>query len=389
MKLTVFLLWASSLFAAPAVEPTLTGQTYRIDQPWRAQQGDDPRWAAADFDDSAWGSAAAISRPDGYVWYRQKVKLPPLDGPVAVWVPRVLSAAEFFVNGAKVAEYGTPEKWWTHRRSVVPPFLLPEASRRGSEVVLAIRVRQIPSGPGMPDTAAIGSPATIGNAYTSAMAEVWSASVFTILVGWLSLLTGLVALLYWRGKRDRLEYAWFALICLNYFSWSLVGWRAVGATQAIGLLASWGTTLGVYGSIFYFAGARRTVWGSPFSRLLLGWTVGVLVLGFLAGSSAIPNSYFLAIGLVYALVPLAINIQDVQARYQGGDWQILWLFVPFALTRGANLYPLIEFLIQQIGGTKVGTSGRGAILLAPIRVGFADLGVLATGGAMTSAAGCN
>ena len=61
------------------------------------------------MDDSAWGSAATIALPVGYVWYRQKVKLPPFNGPVSVWVPHVLSAGEFFVNGEKVAEYGTPE----------------------------------------------------------------------------------------------------------------------------------------------------------------------------------------------------------------------------------------------------------------------------------------
>ena len=33
------MLLASSLWAAPAVEPTLSGQTYRIDQPWKAQKG--------------------------------------------------------------------------------------------------------------------------------------------------------------------------------------------------------------------------------------------------------------------------------------------------------------------------------------------------------------
>lgn len=93
MKQTALLLEATGLWAAaPAVEPTLTGQTYRIDQPWKARKGDDPRWAAPNFDDSAWGSATMIGRAVGYVWYRQRVKLPPFEGPASVWVPHVLMA---------------------------------------------------------------------------------------------------------------------------------------------------------------------------------------------------------------------------------------------------------------------------------------------------------
>ena len=100
-RLILSLLWVV-IPAWPDQPLTPLGQAFEINSSWKLQAGDDLRWAQSDFDDSAWLGESALPRYDGFVWYRMTVRVPDVPGPYGLWIPRVLKAAEFFVNGQKL-----------------------------------------------------------------------------------------------------------------------------------------------------------------------------------------------------------------------------------------------------------------------------------------------
>jgi len=60
------------------------------------------KWHSLDYDDSTWGNRMLLDTsglPDqGAVWYRKKISLPKLDGPVTLYLGRVVDSVKVYVN---------------------------------------------------------------------------------------------------------------------------------------------------------------------------------------------------------------------------------------------------------------------------------------------------
>ena len=118
--ISLFLLAASILSADEPSTPL--GQAFQLNTPWKAQVGDNPRWAQPDFDDSAWQSDKALPVRTGIACYRMTVRIPDAAAPLGLWIPHVLKSAEFFVNGQKLGNHGSIKKWYLERRDLVDPM---------------------------------------------------------------------------------------------------------------------------------------------------------------------------------------------------------------------------------------------------------------------------
>lgn len=124
-------------------------QIIYIQDRWRFQPGDDPKWSEPDYDDSDWHITStnlseadlAFIDWDGIGWFRIEMKIHEnlREKPVALIVDRHLGASEIYINGEKVYELGkfsdSPESVTSFKKEAPVPIVFD-----GVEVqVLAVR----------------------------------------------------------------------------------------------------------------------------------------------------------------------------------------------------------------------------------------------------------
>jgi len=164
-----------------------------------------------------------LSRPgfDGRLWYRARFDVP--EGPIrthALYAPR-LSAGQlrFFVNGRPLAwsqAYGDPRPTDLHRPLVftVPPAML----RPGGNVIHVQVIGRADRHAGL-TRLAIGPGIAVRQQYYEPRYD-WQVTSVAVFAGAL-LVSGLVALFFWRGEgRDPVPF-WFGVTAL---SWTLSAW---------------------------------------------------------------------------------------------------------------------------------------------------------------------
>ena len=379
MKLTLFVFLASSLWAGPAVLPVLIGQTYQIDQPWKAQVGDDPRWAAPDFDDSGWGDASAIPRITGYVWYRQSILLPAGDGPLSLWIPNIASAGEVYLNGERALEFGTLTQWWTHRRDPVPPVVIASALRKGTTLVIAVRVKKLAASAGINGSTLVGDAGRIAAEYAAARLNVWRNSVAALVILIFPLATSLAFLLYWAGRRDRMEQFWFATLCLGYFASDLDQLRPMGLPQSFALIIDWLGVLAGYGTWRFFQGPGKAASNDR-------WQLGFgLLAAFMCLAQVLDGiELFVFFGL---FVYMGLTLQAVIIRLLRGEVKVLWLYLPYALVSVGEIVYYLRVLSTGLTGQQVLNAGsylRYGLMTEPFSLDLGQVGQLLSLGVMST-----
>ncbi len=148
MKLLYLGLFATTL-TAQSIPISSLSQPQALTGQWKYHEGDDPRWAKPDLDDSKWPTIAMpdkVNQEFGQRWYRVQVDLPPslINEPLGLLAGPFGSAFayEVFADGQRIGflgGFGATEL----RLPAVAVF--PLSRPTGSKLLLAFRVRSIPS----------------------------------------------------------------------------------------------------------------------------------------------------------------------------------------------------------------------------------------------------
>lgn len=219
-----------------------------LDGLWRFHPGDDPRWAEPGFDDSGWAairgdkswSEQGYKSLSGYAWYRARVAVPTGTKPLSLYIPRILTNFQVFVDGTRLegCDGGRMDKW-----SAVRPVVcdLPgQATRSARIVTLAIRVWYWPYaatyyGAGMRSPALIGERRFLDARLSANVYATSWRSVSVILEIALIMLSSVASLLLFLFRRDQREYLWFGIMA------------ALDAIQGM---------VGIHSSFYSYAGIR-------------------------------------------------------------------------------------------------------------------------------------
>jgi sigma-B regulation protein RsbU (phosphoserine phosphatase) len=389
MRLIQWLLGIVMVSNAASPAPLIpVGQVYKVEAPWKAQIGDDPTWAAPAFDDAGWRSAYDIPRHDGYVWYRQTIALPPGNGSLSLWIPTIFSSGEVYLNGQAALEYGVPESWWTHRRDVVPAVLIPDSARKAGTVVVAVRVRALMGGPGLAGTVLVGDSAQIEAWVENRRFLFWRNSGFAILVLLLPLLTALAAIVYWRGRNDRLDYLWFALIFLGYVAGDIDTLRPLGVNQGFVLLDELLMVIAYYGAWRFFSGDGKSLWSGKYTKWMLAICAVVCVLCVLRRTLLVPLSIGAIAVIAWIAFTTLLNTVQVVSRFRRGDREPLWFFMPYSIVAiGEFVYTFRAFTKNiaglQIGGATIRESNT-VLIAEPFVVDLIQVGQFLTASVMAT-----
>jgi hypothetical protein len=282
----------------PPLVPTLEidglgKTTIPLDGPWQFHLGDSPSFASPQLDDSTWQpilagqpwEAQGYHGYTGFAWYRRHITIAPgtpanLD--LAVYLRAVDSAAELYWNGVLIGSLGkvAPHPVWYMNSpgGVFPLGPIPTPSRSG---VLAIRVWKapilflsVPAEGGLVSIPRAGSLEAV-NALDTATHYKWlKANQFALGVVLLTSIIGLLSLLVWLRRRDRLIFLWLTLTMFfpteQFLIASVPGvlpfrvaYGAIGVAIAINTVALW----------FLFI----ALLGLEENRSLVAWTKKVAV----------------------------------------------------------------------------------------------------------------
>src|SRR5271156_6858322 len=140
---------------------TLGNSAEALMGPWKFQLGDNPSWADPNFDDASWedyrlvqqGWSESLFEPhkgedagwaghghrgrSGYGWYRIRVDLQSVHGPVTLLVPPVDGAYSVYWDGQKLGDYGDVTRHITYATPSSNAFSIPIAPNQRAEHVLA------------------------------------------------------------------------------------------------------------------------------------------------------------------------------------------------------------------------------------------------------------
>jgi signal transduction histidine kinase len=204
---------------------------------WRAQAGDDPRWASPGFDDSAW---PAVPLPatwpeqgfrgfDGTVWFRRVVPLGEEARLAAARDELGLLLGSSMYGGYEVYAGGRllgRSPGWSSELPFSRPavFRVPRAAvEPGGSLSLALRVRRIAwVSDADPEAAPVGEVLSLG--FHGALADhvqvAWTNSLLAelplLVLAALFAATALYHLLLFSRRRQQIEYLWFGLLALAF-----------------------------------------------------------------------------------------------------------------------------------------------------------------------------
>ena len=367
MRFLSGLLFALALHGADVQPLTKQGEVYALSDQWKAQRGDDPAWASPQFDDSTWPIRTETSNQTGYGWYRQTINLPPIEGPISLWCPSILSAGEIYINGQLLGQHGVPQQWWTHRRDPVSPIRLPASLREAKTLTIAIRVSHASTGPGISGTTLIGSSPAIDLAYDSLFLQIVRRNSFSFVVVIFPILGFLGSLLYWRGKSERIEYFWYAGICCSFLSINMENFRPLGQWQGLTLFGNLLLLVGYYGAWRFFVGERQL---SQLLRFIVPFLLAVSAAMFIAGRMLlIPWVPTISVALAVGCILLAMNAWAVHRRWLAADRDALWIFIPYAVCHlGYMLFFWNVISLSQSGSQTIFGAEPILLMLQPIRI---------------------
>ncbi len=282
LRMAVRALLCIALGSLPAQAPPLviTGigkTTIPLDGPWQFHLGDSPAFASPQLDDSAWQpilagqpwEAQGYHGYTGFAWYRRHITIAPgtpADLNLAVYLRYIDSAAEVYWNGALIGSLGkvAPHPVWYMNSpgGVFPLGPIPASARSG---VLAIRVWKAPilflSAPaegGLISIPQMGSLEAVSALDTATHYKWLKANEFNLAVVLLTSIIGLMSLVVWLRRRDRLIFLWLTLTMFfpteQFLIASVSGvlpfrlaYGAIGVAIAINTVALWFLFLSLLG----------------------------------------------------------------------------------------------------------------------------------------------
>ena len=376
---TCLLLLAASLLIAD--EPsTPLGQAFQLNTPWKAQMGDDPRWAQADFDDSAWQSDKELPARNGIAWYRMKVRIPDAASPFGLWIPNVLKSAEFFLNGQKLGNHGSIEKWYLERRDLVDPLPLPAGLRSGDVILIAVRVNRTNSGPGIAGKPVIGAWHAVSAEHQLQLMRAYRNAIVSIFLSIIVFGTVFLALVFWQGKQDRIEVLWVGMILLSYLFGDLESYRGLGLRQGWTLLSGTALVVSLWGAWRFFNGSPSLPWKvqAPYLAML-----GALLLTMSLGRfEVIPWNYAVVFLSIANLLMLVRNGIDAWRRSRNGEVWVLWFFGGYFLATLGALVFYASVIQRMMAASQVGISTTWSFMLHPFRLDLRNVGEITSGAIM-------
>jgi hypothetical protein len=222
----------------PAVLPASSAPSgvravLNLDDGWRFQQGDDPRWADPAFDDKDWTSLT-LSTPivqqgivfyTGYGWYRlrlQPQQLAVLGNPAAhaplllLVTSNTVGQFSVYVNGVESGHTRGMTEAPSEYQS--PSFVVPLPDDRTQPVTLAIRSWAGPATSirrGLLERVEVGTPGEITDKLSMAAGRQWNEHAnAAILVAFLYLCVAVLGAALYLAQRHHSEYLWMALLCI-------------------------------------------------------------------------------------------------------------------------------------------------------------------------------
>ncbi len=325
------------LSALHAAEPA---QHMVLEGPWKMHFGDDLRWASPDFDDKNWEDGAGLPRSPsgGFQWYRTSVTIPAAwqDQPLALGIGPMEEAFDVYVNGINVVGRGpldpVPVSRFERHLSVEIPrqsggshslhIAIRRWSGRGTVDFNFLRSSGNAQFPHLPQLGPVELIQTRERLHAIEGERARTPSRLNGLVG----IVGILSLLLFLERRDRIEYLW------------------LGLAQTLGALIVVVTSLAVS-----FDLSKRSL---VVSLLLLLLSAGqICVTMFLR--ELCPRLSWLLAGTAFLYATSGIYAAAVQ-----------WLNLPFASIAFAG--PPALQLVAQLGtaGALIGSKERRGIALA-------------------------
>ena len=362
-----FPLWGQDATAFKTKDP---GKGFvEVSGNWRFHTGDDLAWAQPGFDDSSWEQLrgdttwGAQTHPAyvGFAWYRKKIDVEAVGGPLTILMPPVDDTYELYWNGEKIGASGKvpPHAHWN---AFPRPATFPLPSSSG---VLAVRVWMPMLGSADPVTlGGFENAPHIGDAtYLELQKNVkvmaaQRAALPTLISSCLMIVSGFISLLLFLRERTRSLYFWLA-IYLTTIGASVL--RRIVASGDIGYLSDQ-----LYLQFFDFA-ASVSLWavllslfGMDRERSWRRWTLGLAGVYFVAivvdiltlfvwengGKAAVWTDALST--AVYSVAPLyivAIVVGGLRRRSQIDLWPLasilvfegLWVFALQIVGQGVQI----------------------------------------------------
>ena len=362
-----FPLWGQDATAFKTKDP---GKGFvEVSGNWRFHTGDDLAWAQPGFDDSSWEQLrgdttwGAQTHPAyvGFAWYRKKIDVEAVGGPLTILMPPVDDTYELYWNGEKIGASGKvpPHAHWN---AFPRPATFPLPSSSG---VLAVRVWMPMLGSADPVTlGGFENAPRIGDAtYLELQKNVkvmaaQRAALPTLISSCLMIVSGFISLLLFLRERTRSLYFWLA-IYLTTIGASVL--RRIVASGDIGYLSDQ-----LYLQFFDFA-ASVSLWavllslfGMDRERSWRRWTLGLAGVYFVAivvdiltlfvwengGKGAVWTDALST--AVYSVAPLyivAIVVGGLRRRSQIDLWPLasilvfegLWVFALQIVGQGVQI----------------------------------------------------
>ena len=230
MRVLYLGLMAVSLLAQTIPVASLS-QPQALSGQWKFHEGDDPRWADPAFDDSQWSSVAipaTVNQQFGQRWYRVHVSLPRTANsePLGLLVGPfgAAFAYEVFADGVRIGSLGGFRPTELRLPTVA---VFPLSQPRGPELVLAFRVRSIPSAYTIPAETAtsasfIGTLAGVRTQERLWHAERLSGRLYGLLISAAIAMATLFFLTLPLTRKGSREYFWFGLFLLGSLGFRLI-----------------------------------------------------------------------------------------------------------------------------------------------------------------------
>ncbi len=307
---------------------------------WKVHSGDDPRWAAPDFDDSDWESSGPPRNfQTGFSWYRRAVTIPAQwkGQKLDIGIAQILEAFEVYVEGERIGGSGVlaPAPMGRFEKHLV--FAVPLRASAGTTVHIAIR-RWCGRHPVA--AAYLTHPPQLGLAELIRTREELHGFEYArrrlpnLAGGFLLVAVGLVALLWFRERRDHTEYLWLGLTMCATAIWPIAGFLAgefeLPIRSVLSSVALASPTVAVGLSALFFRRICPQAKWLLYADAFFGITLGI-VFGGSYWSDTIPWSGFVA----YQFFSRSARIIVALLLAWGRNWSSLamagsWVFVIFA-----------------------------------------------------------
>ena len=205
-----------------------------LDDSWRFQEGDDPRWADPAFDDKDWTSVV-LSKPlveqgavfhNGYGWYRLRLQPQQIAGLgsagsrtqlLLLVTSNSVGQLTVYVNGAEAGH----TRGMTERPSEYqsPPFVVQVPGDGAAPVTLAIRSWAGPTTAtrrGLLEKVEVGTPEDVKDKLAMATSREWNEhAISAMAVTFLFLFVAVLGTALYVAQLHHSEYLWMALLCVS------------------------------------------------------------------------------------------------------------------------------------------------------------------------------